>query len=262
MKKLVLLTITVVFAGIITTFISCETNLNQIDKKPAESALAVLSTFSKIIMTVDDGMVPDSSGKGGMKILGQPYTETITGDFPNKVYTWDFGTDGGDYQGILKLTLTDEYLNAGAVITAAFENFVYKGKIVDGVFTFENLGKSQDDKDQYGFSLDNAKVGDNQLTAGWLLQRTDGGQTPVQSDDIFTITQLAEPAEGMTDEGNAFTLNITEGLVLDLTCEYIITKGIFEVITSGTTLSADFGNGECDNMVKTSNGVVKADIFF
>lgn len=261
MKTFMRFTFAFVTAVLLIGITACETNLTQIDKKPAESALAVLSSFSKIIMTVDDGLIPDSTGKGGMKILGQPYTETITGDFPNKVYTWDFGTEG-DFQGILKLTLTDEYNKPGAVITAAFENFLHKGKVVDGVFTFENLGKSQDENDQYGFSLDNVKVGDNHLTAGWLLERTEGGQTPVQSDDIFTITQLAEAAEGKTDEGNAFTLNITKGLVLDLTCEYILTKGAFEVISKGTTLSADFGEGECDNLVKTSNGLVKADIFF
>lgn len=261
MKTLTRFTLAFVTAALLFAITSCETSLTQIDKKPAESALTVLSSFSKIIMTVDDGLVPDSTGKGGMKILGEPYTETIVGDYPNKVYTWDFGTDG-DFQGILKLTLTDEYINPGCVITAAFENFVYKGKAVDGVFTFENLGKSQDDKDQYGFSLDNVKVGDNHLTAGWLLVRTDGGLTPVQTDDVFTISQLAEPAEGITAEGNAFTLNITKGLVLDLTCEYFITKGTFEVTSQGATLSADFGEGECDNLVKTSNGIVKADLFF
>ncbi|GEM_PF-4014089 len=254
-------TLAIVTAAILFGITACETSLTQIDKKPAESALAVLSSFSKIIMTVDDGLVPDSSGKGGMKLLGEPYTETITGDYPNKLYTWDFGNDG-DFQGILKLTITDEYTNPGALITASFENFLYKGKVVDGVFTFENLGKSLDEKDQYGFSLDNVKVGDNHLTAGWMLERTEGGLTPVQTDDVFTISQLAEPAEGITSEGNAFTLNITKGLLLDLTCEYIITKGTFEVTSQGSTLSADFGEGECDNLVKTSNGVVKADLFF
>jgi hypothetical protein len=240
---------------------SCESELSKIDKKPAESALAVMTSFSKIIMVVDDGMVPDSTGKGGMKIMGEPYTETITGDFPNKQYSWDFGGDG-DFQGIINLVLTDEYLNPGAVISGSFENFIYKGKPVDGTFTFENLGKSVDEQDEYNFNLDNVKISDHQLTANWKLQRTQGGLTPVQTDDIFTLTQVAAAADGVTDLGDAYTLDITEGLVFDLTCEYIITKGIFNIITTKATLTADFGTGECDNLVKTSNGIVKVDMFF
>jgi hypothetical protein len=261
MKKILVFGSFALVAMLIMINTSCETDLTKIDKKPAESALAVMTTFSNIIMVIDDGMVPDSTGKGGMKIMGEPYTETITGDFPNKTYTWDFGGDG-DYQGILELVMTDEYMNPGATITGSFQNFIYKGKPVSGNFTFENLGKNPDQMDEYDFKLDHVKVGDNELTANWNLQRSEGGTTPLQTDDVFMISQVDAAAEGVTDEGESFTLDITEGLVLDLTCEYIITKGIFKVVTSKATLTADFGTGECDNLVKTSNGVVKVDMFF
>lgn len=261
MKRAFLFTVMIAVTLSVVMLQSCDTDLTKVDKKPAESALAVMSAFSNIILLVDDGMVPDSSAKGGMRIAGEEYTETITGDYPNKLYTWDFGTDG-KYQGIVKLLMSDEYTNAGAIIQATFENFIYNGKAVAGVFNFENLGKNGNEQDEYNFNLDQAQVGDNILTAGWKLQRTGGGDTPPQSDDVFTVSQIDAEATGTTDDGRSYTLNITEGLVLDLTCEYIITQGIFDIVFDGNTLTANFGNGECDNLVKTSNGILSADVFF
>ncbi len=240
--------------------VSCDEDLSKIDTKPAESALQVLKIFSDIILLVDDGMIPDSA-KSGMRITGESYTETITGDYPNKLYTWDFGPDG-DYQGIIRLLLSDEYTNPGASIQVSFENFIYKGKPVQGTASVKYIGKNSHDDDEYDLGLDQVKVGDHKLSATWKLKRTENGMTPDQTDDLFTLTQPEQtPAQGMTSEGVEFTLNIIQDLVFDLSCEYIITQGIFEIKTTTTTLTADFGTGECDNLVKTSNGVIKADLF-
>lgn len=261
MKKITLLPLALVaiFAAVLLN--SCEQDLSKIETKPAESVLQVMKSFSDIILVVDDGLMPDSAGSG-MRITEKIYTETITGDFPNKLITWDFGTEG-DYQGVIFILLSDEYVNPGAVASVTFNEFKYKGKPVDGMVTFENLGKNQSDMDEYSFELMSAKVGTNELTAGWKLQRTEGGLTPEQTDDIFTITQLDQvPAEGVTEDGELFTLSIIEGLVLDLTCEHIIIKGIFELITSSDTFKADFGDGDCNNMVTVTNNTIKADIYF
>ncbi len=239
---------------------SCDTDLTKIDTKPAESALEVLKTFSDIIITVDDGLIPDST-KSGMKMNKKDYTETITGDFPNKEIRWDFGADG-DYQGVIIMYLTDEYTNPSAVVQVSFENFLYKNKPVDGVVTFENLGKNNEDMDEYTVELNQTKVGTNELSAAWKLQRTAGGETPDPSDDLITLSQVDQNvASGITDEGVSFTLKLENPLVLDLSCEFIITKGIFEMVFSDSFLKADFGQGECDRLVNVSNGVLKADLY-
>jgi hypothetical protein len=260
MKKNLLLQLA--FIAIVVILVTgCEQDLTKIDTKPAESALNVMKGFSDIILIVDDGLTPDSA-KSGMKIMGPGYTESIEGDYPTKLITWDFGADG-DTQGKIKILLNDDYANAGAVAQITFENFIFKGKPVDGNITYENLGKTPDDLDEYSFELNQAKVGSNELSAVWKLQRTAGALTPEQTDDIFTISQYDQmPASGVTQDGVTFTLNLIEGLVLDLTCEHIITKGIFELLYDTTTMKADFGDGECDNKVIVNNGVVKADIFF
>jgi hypothetical protein len=259
-KSIFSLTAVFVFMTVIN-FTSCDTDLTKIDTKPAESALEVLNVFADIILTVDDGLVPDSASSG-KKLMKKNYTETITGDFPTKLLTWDFGT-AGDYQGLIYILLTDEYVNPNSVVQVSFENFIYKGKPVDGLLTFENLGKTSLEQDEFTVELNEARVGSNKLSAGWKLQRTAGGETPVQSDDLITIAQIdQEPATGVTDEGIEFTLTLIEGLQLDLVCEHILVKGIFEMIFGdNTTLKADFGDGACDNKVNVSNGVLKVDLY-
>lgn len=242
-------------------FTACDTDLSKIDTKPAEAALEVLNVFSDIILTVDDGLVPDSASSG-KKLMKKIYTETITGDFPTKLLTWDFGTEG-DYQGLIYILLTDEYVNPNAVVQVSFENFVYKGKPVDGLLTFENLGKTSLEQDEFTVELNEARVGSNKLSAGWKLQRTSGGETPVQSDDVITLSQIGmEPASGETDQGVTFTLTLIDPLQLDLACEHILVKGIFEMIFGDNSmLKADFGDGECDNKVNVTNGIIKADLY-
>ena len=260
MKKLIFYFASVVIMTGLFVHSSCDTDLTKIDTKPAESALEVLKTFSDIIITVDDGLLPDSA-KSGMKISGKDYTETITGDFPNKQIIWDFGTEG-DYQGVIMMYLTDEYINPNAVVQVSFQEFYYKGKPVDGVVTFENLGRNNEEMDEFTVELNQTKVGTNQLSAAWRLQRTVGGETPDPLDDIFTLSQVDQnEASGVTDEGVEFTLKLEKGLVLDLGCEFIITKGIFEMVFGDSFLRADFGQGECDRLVNVSNGVLKADLY-
>ncbi|MFO7722520.1 MAG: hypothetical protein R6V49_04775 [Bacteroidales bacterium] len=260
MRKTFLLPMAMI-AFVIILFSGCEQDLSKIDTKPAESVLNVMKGFSDIILIVDDGLAPDSA-KNGMKIMGPGYTETIEGDYPNKLITWDFGTEG-ETQGKIKILLNDDYTNPGAFAQITFEDFIYKNKPVDGNINYENLGKTPDDKDEYSFELNQARVDSNELSALWKLQRTVGGLTPEQSDDVFNISQYDQMiASGVTKDGVEFTLNLIEGLVLDLSCEHIITKGIFELLYETTTMKADFGEGDCDNKVVVNNGVVKADIFF
>lgn len=261
MRKIVSVFSAMVVVSTLFYFTSCDEDFTKIETKPAESALQVMKAFSDIILAVDDGLVDDSA-KVGMRILGKDYTETITGDFPTKLLKWDFGTDG-DYQGVLYILLSDEYANPNSVAQISFENFIYKGKPVSGLVTFENLGRNAQDMDEYGFELNEATVGTSKLSAGWKLQRTAGALTPLQNDDAFTISQIGEEsASGVSDDGTEYTMTINEGIVLDLTCEHIITKGIFEILFGGSKLSADFGQGECDNLVNVNNGLIKADIYF
>jgi len=252
MSFVLLFAMTLVFNG-------CDLDPTNVETKPAESALDVLKTFSDVILTVDNGLVDDTA-TAGKRLLGDSYTETTTGEYPNKVKTWDFGTTG-DYQGVIIIQLTDDYKNPLAVANVTFQDFTYKGKPVDGMLTFENLGKNSEEQEEFNLELNNTRVGDNHLEAGWMLQRTEGGETPDQSDDIFTIFQIQEKATGMTDEGVAFTLDVQEALILDLACEFILTKGVFEMLFDNSMLRADFGNGDCDNKVRVSDGKISADIY-
>ncbi len=246
------------FAGTLF-FTSCDLDLDDVDTKPAESALEVLKTFSDVILVVDDGLHVDTA-TGNKRLLGKSYEETISGEYPTQLRTWDFG-DFGDLQGIINILLTDDYRNPMAVANVTFENFTYKGRKVDGMLSLENLGANDQEQDEYNVELMSARVGSNVLTAGWMLQRTEGGITPDQEDDRFTITQLQEPASGVTEEGVEFTLDIQKGLFLDLSCEFVITKGLFEMLFEGSVLRADFGQGECDGRVRVSDGKVSADIY-
>lgn len=257
-QKSLLLSIAMLFAATFL-FNACDLDSTKVETKPAESALEVLKTFADVILTVDKGLVDDTA-TAGKKLMGKSYEETITGEYPTQLRTWDFGNTG-DYQGIIEILLTDDYKNIMAVANVTFHDFTYKGKPVHGMLTFENLGKNSEEQDEYNLELNNTRVGDNHLAAGWMLQRTQGGDTPDQSDDIFTISQIQERATGVTDEGVEFTLDIQESLMLDLSCDFILTKGIFEMLFGTSSLRADFGDGECDGKVRVSDGKFSADIY-
>lgn len=261
MKRLFLSFTAILAISGILFMASCDEEVTKIDTKPAESALSVMVPFYDIVLLVDNGLKDDSS-KAGMRIMGRDYTQTIIGDYPEKTIIWDFGTEG-DYQGIIKLVLTNDYDMPSAIVDISFEDLIFDGKHVYGEIIMENLGQNDQEMVEYTMILRKAKIGNNILDATWKFQHTfDGSDT--EDYDVFTISQLGEqPAYGKSEDGDEFTLTITKGLVLDLSCEHYITSGIFELLSSnGDLLVADFGDGECDNRVNVSNGFIRADIFF
>lgn len=256
-KPIVLL---IIIAGV--SLVSCELDVNNIDKEPAESAVGMIDNYAKIFLMVDDGLIEDSATTGA-KLAEQEYTETVIGDYPNKILRWDFGTGMGDYQGILNIHLTDDYKNENAKATITFEEFVFKGDSIKGELTLHNRGTNLKGRDQLDFRLKDGQIGMEMLDFDWQLVRVNGSETPESSDDMFEISEAGTgPAMGVDAEGTAYDLSIVSALLIDLSCEHYVTSGIIDIIlANGNMLGLDFGDGKCDNAVSVSNGVMKVEIF-
>ncbi|MDT8309355.1 MAG: hypothetical protein RQ866_07470 [Bacteroidales bacterium] len=258
MKNLFMFLLAGVFFTTSLFLVSCDEIISDINTTPAESAVETMNQFADIFLVVDDGIILDST-KSGMKITGADYEEAITGDFPNKLYRWDFGTEG-DYQGVIYILLTDQLTNPGALATITFEDFYHNGQLIDGIQTIENLGVNSNDKQEFRCQLENGIKGDMQLQFDWVIIRNDDGGTQPQDDDIFSISEK-NSASGVDKDGVAFELTIKKDVTLDISCEYIVTSGLLEILSAGDLLTADFGEGECDNIVKVGNKVMEVDIF-
>ncbi len=81
---------------------------------------------------------------------------------------------------------------------------------------------------------------------------TEGYNTPANIwDDTYTIEGNAT---GTNRKGNTYTHTITNPLVIENACRWIV-QGTIELTTNGQTATLDYGMGDCDNIATiTING--------
>ena len=98
-------------------------------------------------------------------------------------------------------------------------------------------------------------------TVNYTIQQIAGGDTDERIDDVFEITGSAE---GVNRRGHAYTATITEPLIRQRDCRWLVDGTIEFTVTTETetlTRTIDYGypNGECDNraLVTLNDGTEK-----
>jgi hypothetical protein len=188
-----------------------------------------------------------------------------THDTENKTIVVDFGEgcigkNGRERKGKIIITYTDRKFMPGAVHTMTFENFYVDGKLIEGTRTRTNISAGTDDYLRFSVVLENGKVTWEDGTfatreANWETSRI-RTPNPINDERIRTGS-----ASGINKEGLEYTVNITKAIVWKRACMAsdrikIPVEGIKVKITDGNTVTVDYGDGTCDNLVTiTKDGV-------
>ena len=134
----------------------------------------------------------------------------------------------------------------------SFKNFTINGNLIEGEKEIEKTA-------EYAFTvtLQNGKItftDGTTYTRAFTRTRTwvAGFDTPyVIWDDIHTIEGTAT---GVNRSGYTYTHQITNALMVKLSCRWIV-EGTIELTVGDKTATFDYGNGECDNIATvTVNG--------
>ncbi len=126
-----------------------------------------------------------------------------------------------------------------------FVNFTINGNLIEGE---KSIIKTADYT--YSVTLQNGKItftDGTTYTREFTRTRTwvDGFATPYYIwDDIHAIEGTST---GMNRNGYNYTHQITNALMIKLSCRWIV-EGTIEFIVGDETATFDYGNGECDNL--------------
>lgn len=192
-------------------------------------------------------------------VLGGCAVVTVTGSFPAKNISIDFGTGctngfGVTRKGIINIVLTDSLRKSGSVATVTFNNYYINGFKKEGTITWTNTTVVGS-----GIPSWNRKVANGKITAPtgdfWLhsadinIAMTAGANTPNNlTDDIFSINgsrTVTNPA------GKTRTSTTLTALQKKAACSNI-DQGTLQVQGPSHTAVIDFGNGTCDNLATIS----------
>lgn len=184
---------------------------------------------------------------------------TITVDFGTEDCT---GSDGRKRRGKLIFTATGRYREEGTVLTITPSDYYVNDYKVEGSRVVENLGEDSDNILRYKATT----VGtittpegeiiawNSEITRSWTEGRETGFFTKDSADKFMGLAgilddvyELTGTAEGTDRDGQAFTMVITEPLVISLDCRWI-TQGIFELQPENIALRTfNYGDGVCDD---------------
>lgn len=207
-----------------------------------ETSSSYLSTCATVTIT------PDSTGTGGVASV-------------------DFGSsnclclDNHYRRGVIDFTYTGAYSDSGTVITTSFDNY-YVGKDtslmfkVTGSKVVTNNGQNASGHTHFTINVNGHLTDAAGRNMDWTSVRDrewiSGESTLNWQDDEYLITGNAQ---GTNFEGNSYTMNITQALDIDFSCNWI-KEGVFDLTPTGKpTRTFNYGNGTCDNQASiTVNG--------
>lgn len=178
--------------------------------------------------------------------------------------TIDFGTDncvgedGRIRNGVLFVTFTGRYRDAGTIITITPQNYTVNGYSVNGTKTVTNMGLNSESQPYFSVVVQGSiSPPGNAWTTSWNSSRTrtwiEGYNTTSNVwDDVYEIDGTAS---GVNRFGNPYTIDITTPLRAEIGCPWLV-SGILQIIPDGAdTRTVDFGSGDCNNgFTVTVNG--------
>jgi hypothetical protein len=178
-----------------------------------------------------------------------------------KTMTIDFGTtnctgnDGINRRGVLTVTLSDRYTNAGSVLTVQPQNYFVNDHLIEGTKTITNNGRNASNNLSFTVQVTNGKVTfptggfttwNSTRTNEWIAGESTSWFTNGLAglcDDVYLITGSAN---GVNRNGLSYAVNITSPLRKEICCRWIV-SGSMDIIPNGLlTRSVNFGNGNCD----------------
>jgi hypothetical protein len=234
---------------------------DSVSTQATKDHLFAEQTFNDVGRIVREGFVANGQNKACPNY-------TLMNVNPSDIDTLiiNFGTincfsNGKLRNGKIIVTYTGKYRDSLAVITATFDDYHANNNLIQGERIVTNQGKDIVSKNMcFSVEVNNASVGTDNGTINWNATQTrewvSGNTTYYDiSDDQYKITGTAS---GNAANGNAFTMEITETLNVDLGClpSCVIKSGEAKITPNGyADRIINYGDSLCDcNFNVTING--------
>jgi hypothetical protein len=251
-------------------------NDEMVDEAPQEvldETTFAENTFEQLASDIDEVSFADMSESARLaettegdkvrwfKRFGYSDCVTVTREMPGEgefpiIITIDYGEGCGSWMwdvvksGKIIITITGKMSEEGSKRLVTFEYFKVNGNLIEGEFTFTNLGNASWSRVLVGGKI-TTEEGVITRESERIRTRIEGGDTDDRSDDVFKITGKAS---GKTLEDNTYTMDITSPLIRSKDCFWITEGTIEKVINETTVITIDFGEGECDNLATKQIG--------
>ncbi len=164
-------------------------------------------------------------------------------------------------RGVINISFTGRYRDAGTTITIATSNYFVNDNQVIGTHTIVNQGTNSSGNIYYSVDVTGQVIlASGAGTISWSSSRIRewiaGSSTPEFNDDVYSISGSGS---GTSAGGNHIAVTITNPLIrkLDPGCRKHFVQGTVEVLPEGKPARIlDFGTGDCDDIATvTINGV-------
>jgi len=251
---LLTLLLTFIFAGCDK---SEETVINE--ELLEETAFAE-NVFAQLSTDVEDAVPFEgiSSGRFGFWGFAFGFNDCMTrtvetpedADYPKTITIEYDGDCNSGLFGVVKsgkiiITLTGPPFEEGSERIVTFENFTVNGNLIEGTKTFTYEGHGQ-----FHCVLEHGKIttpeGDVIIRESTRTRTlVEGGDTEDRSDDVYEITGVVT---GETSDGTSYKKEIVEPLVVSHSC-FWITQGVIVTTMGDASVTTDFGDGTCDNIM-------------
>ncbi len=184
-----------------------------------------------------------------------------------RTVTVDFGptnclcSDGKYRRGKIIRSYTGKYKQVGSVHTITTDGYAVNDNQIFATKTVTNNGLNANNNLNFTVTANDSVVkANNAGIVTWMSTRNrewfSGDSTKQWNDDKYSITGNGS---GVKKNGIAWTMNITQPLIVDHSCIYRIISGELQIQPQGKALrTVNYGAGTCDNdATVTINGVVK-----
>ena len=252
---------TILALGIlIVLFYSCE-KIEEIESTQCtQDHLTAEQIFNDAGRMVENGFTDNGQNKGcaSYSLLNADTTniDTLIIDFGST----DDLCEGKFRNGKIIVTYTGKYRDSLSVITTSFDNYHVNYNLVQGEQIITNQGRNNKGNMWFTIEVNNASINTTNGTINWESSRVrewvSGQNTYFNiSDDRYMITGNAS---GNSVNGNAFTMEITDALEVDLGClpTCVIKSGKAKISPNGyADRIINYGDSICDcNFDVTING--------
>ncbi len=189
--------------------------------------------------------------------------ENDNGEFWPRRWSIDYGETGCEgltgniRKGVINIELTDFWKNSGSQRTITFDNFYQNENLFKGTKTITNNGENENGNLVFEKNIAGELVDAEGNSMTWNCNRfsemTAGQETFLFNDDSYAVSGSSN---GTNYDGNAFTMTITEPLIYNSGCFWPV-SGVVVIDTEGeSTITIDYGTGECDTeATSTIDGV-------
>lgn len=226
------------------------------------------SSFENVDLITDEGVeevFKMASISGKMTKGPRIACADIAHDSVNNVITIDFGAGCEDQRGIvrsgtIKISYTDRPRVPGASRIITFENFYLDSIQIAGVYTMTN---ATDVANTTGVAVMETKLEGGKLTfpdGSTISREANHTRTLFRGETLGNgYTTLTGNASGTLQDGTTYTMTILENIMTTRSCIVKVpVLGVKEFVAGENTISINFGDGTCDNLVEiTRNGVTE-----